>query len=436
METEILWPAWIIATALCVLFLALAFRAGRRHRLFADTPTSKARGVFIGQVELVGQPMCNPACRSWLAEIPCVWYRYTIEEEWERWETETYTDKEGRTRTRQVRRSGWTEIAAGGEAPAFELRDETGSVQIRPEGADIRAVKVFSVTARCGEALYSAKTDHGAIADSTGLRRFHEQALPLERALFVAGYASERTDVVAPEIAQNEAQDLFLISSVREEKVQRNYRIQFWLFGLLALPGLPVAAFVQFQDAAQPPYGWAAGLFALATLGWGIGWLWLAFNSLVRLRHRTAQAWSLIDVQLKRRAALLPRLVEVVRGLAGHEHRVQEELALLRTQTVATPPGQPGPDIDTTRTSVVGIVERYPELKANSGFLALQQTLADTETRIALARDYYNAIATHSNTRLELIPDRWIAVLAGLKPQALLGAEGFERTPVQISGLQ
>lgn len=434
MHNEIVWPAWIIAGVLTLLFFWLMLRAGRRLRFLADTPTSKAKGVFIGQVELSGRAVLTPPARSFLANVDCVWFSYTIEEEWERWETETYTDKDGKTQTRRVLKSGWKQIDSGGEAPAFYVEDETGSVQVQPEGAEIDSVAVFSEIARRGEALYHEKTAQSEISDSTGRRRFSEQAIPFNAELFVTGHARERSDVVAPEIAADRTQEMFLISCKGETRVQLGYRWKFWTFGLLMLVGLPVASLIQFQSAQQHPDARVPiGLVAALSAVWLTGWLWMAFNSLVGLRNRTAQGWSLIDVQLKRRADLIPRLVEVVTGLRDHERHVQTELAALRTQEIATAPGQPGPDIDSARPLLVAIVERYPELKSSDAFLRLQRELSDTETRIALARDYYNSIATHLNTRLEIVPDRWFAPLAGLRPQPLLTVESFERAAIKVN---
>ncbi|MEY4918199.1 MAG: hypothetical protein RL616_2112, partial [Verrucomicrobiota bacterium] len=81
---------------------------------------------------------------------------------------------------------------------------------------------------------------------------------------------------------------------------------------------------------------------------------------------------------------------------------------------------------------VIGIAERYPELKADASFLALQKNLADTEQRIALARSYFNEIATHYNTRLEIVPERYVAQLGTMKPQALMEANDFERAAVKV----
>jgi hypothetical protein len=82
--------------------------------------------------------------------------------------------------------------------------------------------------------------------------------------------------------------------------------------------------------------------------------------------------------------------------------------------------------------TVIGIAERYPELKANESFLALQKTLSDTEQRIALARSYFNEIAMHFNTRLEIVPERYVAQLGAMKPQPLMAANEFERAPVKV----
>ncbi|MFT3783085.1 MAG: LemA family protein [Nibricoccus sp.] len=434
METEIVWPAWIGATLLFALFYWLMLRAGRRIRLLTDTPTSKAKGVFVGQVELSGRAKLIPCVRSFLANAECVWYRYSIEEEWGRWETESYTDKDGKTHTRQVYKSGWKQVADGGEAPSFYVEDETGSVLIQPARAEIQPLTIFSESVNRSQALYFSKGPRFEISDSTGHRRFSEQAIPLDANLFVAGHARERADVVAPEIAFDDTQDMFLISCNGEARVARSYRWQFWIFGGLTLLLLPGAAAIQYHSTnLAPNIAALCGLGCAALLVWLFGWLWMAYNSLVQLRNRAAQAWSLIDVQLKRRSDLIPRLVEVLKGLCDHENSIQKEIASLRSQAIATPPGQPGPDVDSAGQVIVAIAERYPELKTSASFLTLQRELSDTETRIALARDYYNSIATHLNTRLEIIPDRWFAPLAGLRPLTLFTAESFEREVTRVN---
>lgn len=434
MDTDIVWPAWLIAAPLTLLLLWLTLRAGLRLRLLMDTPTSKAKGVFVGQVELAGGARIENPLHSDLAGCECVWFRFKVEEEWARWETESYTDSKGDLKTRQVHKTGWSTVAQGGATPEFYVEDETGAVRVRPEGAEVEPISVFAQTVVRSNALYYGKGPAGGVVDSTGRRRFTEAAIPLGREIFVAGRAREREDVVAPEIASDPEQNLFMISCRGEARVQRGYRLRFWGFGVALLLPLPIAWLIQRAKQPQGDGPWwpVLALALLPAMAWLCGWLWMTFNSLVHLRNRVAQAWSLVEVQLKRRADLIPSLVAVVGGLRDHERTVQTELSVLRAQAMATPVGCEGPDFAGAATAVRAVGESFPELKSDAAFLRLQSELADTETRVALARDYHNTIATHLNTRLEIVPDRWVAELAGIKPRALWVAESFERAAVPL----
>src|SRR5204863_9200046 len=99
-------------------------------------------------------------------------------------------------------------------------------------------------------------------------------------------------------------------------------------------------------------------------------------------------------------------------------------------QLAATPPGEPGPDYRACGKLLLAVAERYPELRAQESFAHLQANLIDTEQRIALARGYFNEIATFYNTRLEVVPDRLVARLGRLRPQPLMAANDFERAPM------
>lgn len=249
------------------------------------------------------------------------------------------------------------------------------------------------------------------------------------------GQARERADVVAPEIAADENAPMFLISTRTEEQVGSGMKWgeRLWaVFGLLLTVGAFVLLDAQRGSAGAPrvPVYILAGAGYLLMLA--VAWVWMVFNSLVDLRQRVRRAWSLVDIQLKRRHDLIPNLVEVVKGHRDYEREVQSELAALRTEMTATPPGVAGADYHAVNPVTIALAERYPDLKANESFLSLQQNLADTEQRIALARGYFNDIATHFNTRLETVPDRFVARLARLQPQALMSANDFERAPIQI----
>ena len=234
MNEGIASPFGLGALVLTALFYWLMLRAGRRLRFLMDQPTCKTKGVFIGQVEVSGRAVLDQPLVSHLAEQPCVWFSYTVSEEWERWETETYTQN-GKTMTRTVRRSGWNEIDTGGAAPAFFLEDETGRVLVDPEGADLEPVEILDETVTSESALYYGKGPAGHIPNSTGRRQFTERALLVGTPLFVAGRARERPDAIAPLIASERGEELFLITTRGEDRVQGGYRWRFWLYGLLKI---------------------------------------------------------------------------------------------------------------------------------------------------------------------------------------------------------
>jgi hypothetical protein len=436
MKIEYLWLAGA-GGMLSLLLLGLSLRLRRKQRLLRDLPTSKTRGVFVGLVEVKGTAESEAPLCSFLAEQSCVQYRYTVEEHWSRTVTETHTDSSGKTQTSTREESGWKTVAEGSEASPFYLRDDTGAVLVRPEGAKIEPQTLFEKTVSRSDPLYYAKGPDVVVANSDHRRRFVEKALPLHAPLYIVGQARERADVVAPEIAASKEAAMFLISTRSEERVQKGFAIGSWIFwalGLLIAPGFLLIGLSQTPGAhgsprlAQIP---AAALVAYLLL-WGLSWVGMAYNSLVGLRQRVRQGWSLIDVQLKRRHDLIPNLAAAVSGLSQHERETQTTLAALRAQLTATPPGVAGPDFEGVAASLRAVVEKYPELIAQGGFARLQSELVETEQRIALARTYYNDIATQFATRLEQVPDRWVARLGAMRPEALLQAEGFERAPVPV----
>jgi hypothetical protein len=426
------WIGGLIA----VFALFASLRAVRRKRLIDNLPTSKTHGVFIGLVELKGTVQCEEPLTSFLAETSCVYYSYQIEERWSRTVTTTEDDGKGGTRTVTRQESGWTTVATETESTPFYVQDDTGSILVRPDGARIEALGVFDQQCSRWDALYYGKGPANGVMDSDGVRRFTETAIPLQAPLFLVGQARERQDIVAPEIAADPNASEFLISIRSEEEVSGGLGGQIWLFfflGAVTAPGGHVASsFMMHHEMPPLLILLFIGEFFLYALAWLIGWLVTAFNSLVELRQRVEQGWGQVDIQLKRRHDLIPNLVDVVKGYRDHEASTQEALAALRSQLSATAPGQAGDDFRSVQAPIQLIKEAYPELKADTNFVALQQSLSDTEQRIALARSYFNSIATFYNTRLEVVPDRFIAAVAGMKPRALMEANDFERAPVDV----
>jgi LemA protein len=168
------------------------------------------------------------------------------------------------------------------------------------------------------------------------------------------------------------------------------------------------------------------GLFLLAT-----------YNGLIRARVRCREAWSGIDVQLKRRASLIPNLVETVKGYAAHEREVLENVTRARAQLEqAGTPGQAAQaDNALTQTlrSLFAVAENYPQLRANENFLALQQELSDIEEKIAFARQFYNRNVLDFNTRIEVFPNVIIANMFNFAPFEFFEAEEGAREDVQVS---
>lgn len=423
-----------IGLLLGFLCLLAALRSNKRRRLVDNLPTSKTTGVYIGLVELKGNAEAERPLISFLSEQACVHYAYSVEEHWSRTVTETYTDSHGKTQTRTRHESGWTTVDSGGEMMPFYVRDDQGAVRVAPEGAEIEPVSMFDQTCGLTDPLYYAKGPATAIGNSDHRRHFCEQGIPLHAPLYIMGQARERKDVVAPEIARDDQTPMFLISTRSEEQVSSSYKWGYWgwvCLGVL-LSGLGVFGRDYALNNHEPSFGFYAWVALSYLVIWIAGWIWMVFNSLVDLRQRVRQAWAQVDVQLKRRHDLIPNLVETVQGLRDYEQMLQTQLAALRVQMEATPPGVSGPDFAACGPLLVAIQERYPELKAQESFMLLQKNLSETEQRIALARTFFNDIATFYNTRLEVVPDRYVACLGRLRAQPLMAANEFERAPVEV----
>ncbi len=154
-------------------------------------------------------------------------------------------------------------------------------------------------------------------------------------------------------------------------------------------------------------------------------WFVGVYNGLVRLRNQMREAWSGIDVQLKRRYDLIPNLVETVKGYASHERELLENVAQARSmaqsaQGVAAK-GEAEANLTNAIRGLFAVVENYPDLKANQGFLELQNSLQQIEDDLQMARRYYNGTVRDLNTSIETFPNSIVAGMGQFKP-----AEFFE----------
>ena len=161
------------------------------------------------------------------------------------------------------------------------------------------------------------------------------------------------------------------------------------------------------------------------------------YNGLVRSRVRTREAWSGIDVQLKRRASLIPNLVETVKGYAAHERQTFENVtrarAMLEQAGTAAEAAQANNFLTQTLRSLFAVAENYPELKANQNFLDLQNELSDIEEKIAYARQFYNRNVSDYNSRIQTVPNVVVANMFGFKPFEFFEAEEEAREVPEVS---
>ncbi len=180
-------------------------------------------------------------------------------------------------------------------------------------------------------------------------------------------------------------------------------------------------------------------IFKIILIIAGLFFVWAIFmyNSLITLRNRIKEAWSDIDVQLKRRYDLIPNLVETVKGYAAHEREVFEKVTEARTMAMgAKAPGERAEAeniLTGTLKTLFAVSENYPELKASQNFLELQQELRDTEDKIQAARRFYNGNVRDYNTKIQTFPDILFARTLGFKEEQFFELEEeAAKAPVKV----
>src|SRR6059036_801312 len=171
-----------------------------------------------------------------------------------------------------------------------------------------------------------------------------------------------------------------------------------------------------------------------------LAWLVLTYNGLVTSRNRTQEAWSEIDVELKRRHDLIPNLVNTVQGYIGHERGTLEAVTNARANAVAAGAtgdpqkiGQAENLLSQSLRSLFAVSENYPELKAISAFTNLQENLTATEDKLEFSRRFYNGNVRDYNIKLQTLPTSLIAGVLGFKPFGFLQADEGDRAVPQVS---
>jgi len=165
-------------------------------------------------------------------------------------------------------------------------------------------------------------------------------------------------------------------------------------------------------------------------------WVVAIYNSLVVLRNRFENAWSQIDVQLKRRTDLIPNLLETVKGYAAHEKEVFTKVTEARSALVNAQGVQDQAQANNMLTGALktlfAVAENYPELKANQNFMMLQEELSGTESKIAYARQFYNDTILKYDNKREKFPSNIIANLFGFKDKEYFEVAETDREPVKV----
>lgn len=164
--------------------------------------------------------------------------------------------------------------------------------------------------------------------------------------------------------------------------------------------------------------------------------LWSTYNGLITSKVRVQEAFSHIDVQLKRRSDLIPNLVETVKGYTKHEKEVLTELTKARTALMSAKgvedKAKANSQLGDTLKSLFAVAENYPKLRANENFLSLQEELTDTENKVAYARQFYNSTVMDYNTKLQVFPTNIFANMMQFRASEFFAATDEEKKEVKV----
>lgn len=393
-----------------------------RKRLIQDLPTSSTRGVALGLNELMGRAESDESVPSPQSAVECVW-----------WKNEFYIENDD---------NGWKKTGEKVGGPiAFRLVDDDGAIEVRPRRAEVHGRETYD--GPYSLPLLSAGDPNPTLASrhiasrtiGTKRRRVVEQVIPVGADVYVLGTAQLPYEGLTPLIGQDRhGQHRFIVRVGNEADALYVERVGVGMGFVAAMVGA-IAAAVAWRDgealAAETitwsqisPWGPAAGVVA-ALMVMSVLSIVFTYNGLVLLRERVQTAWSLIDIQLRRRHDLIPSLAEVVRAHAAHESEVQRAVAELRSTLASDLPKKPTDDAVHTAERqiraetaalhrVLALIEAYPTLTADDSFAGLRAALIDTEDRIALARGFYNASVQALHDRAQAVPGNLVAALFGL----------------------
>ncbi len=162
-----------------------------------------------------------------------------------------------------------------------------------------------------------------------------------------------------------------------------------------------------------------------------LGYMVFTYNSLVGKRNKVNNAWSQVEVQLKRRFDLIPNIIETVKGYAAHEKDTLENVAKIRSKFMNFQSREEAITSNSEMSGVLGklfaVAENYPQLKADANFTGLQQELARTEDKISFSRQFFNDVVMEFNNTIQMFPSNLVATMFGFKKVSFMEAESEEK---------
>lgn len=374
---------------LALVFSRTGFRRIRTKRLIEDLPTSASAGVAYGQAELSGraapgagqEPLLGP-----LTSTPCVWYRYLEEE-----------------RRGSGKKARWVTLEDRRSEQRWQLRDHEGAIPVDPVGAEVivadRSVRREGRIRR-SEWLLQPDTEVYVLGNAE-IDPHTESTLLIRRGPDDTPYILSDYGEAALQLRKAQAGFVHLNLSLNAATAMGLGSIG--TFGALHGAG--------FFAAALVPIAFTTAMLAV-----------LIYNGLVSAQQRVRRAWANIQVSLKKRADLLPRLSSVLAGYTIHEREVQENLAALRSLSRHAEPdltvaGQMIGIEQALLGQLGGLVEAYPELKADQLSRNLMRQIVVLENEVALMRNGYNDCVERYNTRRLHVPEIAFTSLFGFRPE-------------------
>lgn len=384
-QLEVFAYWWVLAGALvfCVLTY-LGFRFAKVKRMIENIPTSATAGVSFGLAEVKGKVVLidDESLTGPLTSLSCVWYRYLVEE------------KRG-----SGKNARWVTISDDTQHKRFYCEDRQGRLLVDPNDAEI--------------------TTRHKKSSRKGSMRYTEWLLKPDDTLYALGMAkidSLKRDQLMLGKPQHETDnsDLFILTNYSEKELMIKKASIAMLALAFAFSGMfcsAVFAFGMNGQFAATDYLFSAFLAPVFLIFFMFV---LHYNDLVFLQNRADRNWANIQISLKKRADLLPRLVKVLSEYKDYESSLLEHVTLQRKQLKPSLKSveRASNFIHQEQQIIQGMklaVEAYPDLKANDMSLRLMTTLSDLENEIALMRTGYNDAVTLYNTRIESFPDLLLA---------------------------